>query len=280
METKNNYVMDIGSQYFSGQGRVTLEHENKIYDVGNCPELTFYKNGTFKLVWEKFGVNTLNLLLGEYKGKEEIELPSTQKKVNLHKFVIKKDFTRKCILRFEGLNTADSDSIFFLKADVTIGNTEQLEVLSEELASNVTFGNWDDEIEFYNHQNIYEYVEPPRMTITSCGRFLKLSDREEKLEDYYFDPYELSSVAGGFDSLTQKHVCTLGFKSGNYLNLPITVKEFVTQYNSQLNYYEHIINHNQLNASHQESVSGRRLTDHKYYSSKKDVRLTKRTDSE
>lgn len=258
---ENKYIVGSG-QYFSGQGIVSFEYEGKIYDLGNCTNLTFYNSGIFELVWEKYGQNTLNLLLGDYQGEQEVKVPSTQEKVTLHKFVISKDFSRKGTIHFEGVNTADSQTQVIVKANVTVKSTESLELINDVLASNITVGTWDDAIEFYQQEHTKPDVS--RITISSCGKFMKVSDAEKVLKDFYFDPYELSSV---IDTTSDRGIsCQLQLKNQGLLNyLPISAAEFLKQYNSTLGYYAYVLERNaKYNDEHQESRTGLRLTDYKY----------------
>lgn len=146
--TDKEYVKDSG-QYFSGQGIVSLETDDKIYDLGNCTHLIFYNNGTFRVVWEKLYKNTIELLLGYSEGKTSFSTRHSLAPKEFEHFKIKKNFGKEYILRFEGVNTADSNRLVVAQAKVKIKLAEFLSLINDELAHMVTEGVWEDDFDLY-----------------------------------------------------------------------------------------------------------------------------------
>jgi hypothetical protein len=58
--------------YFSGQGVISLESDGRKYDLGTCPDLVFYDDNTFDLVWESLSAENVELLLGKKVGTQII----------------------------------------------------------------------------------------------------------------------------------------------------------------------------------------------------------------
>lgn len=134
------------SYYFSGQGIVSIESEDKIYDLGNCTDLVFYKGGNFALVWEKISKNNLEFLFGPFNGTEEVNITETHK-ITYEKFLARKqDKKARFTLHFRGVNTADFPNgfprEFKIRANIDVDFVDCFACINDELAHFITRGNW------------------------------------------------------------------------------------------------------------------------------------------
>jgi len=254
---EKEYIENKDGKYFSGQGKVSLEKDGKIYELGNCPKLNIYLNGEFILEWESFGKNTIDLMLGEYVGEENVYFKGLDPELKLQKFLIKKDSGKNYVLHFNGVNTADSNSAVYVKAHITIESNESVNLIEDEILKVTTIGKWNDEIELYREKP-KEFV-PPSMTLSRKGfalvvtpayRYLDLGFRE-----FAFDPNKIVSVEQANDNLEE---CVLVLSSIQY-RIPTSLTTFLNKLNSILN-----DNSNQYKSyEHKEAQTGLRFTDFK-----------------
>lgn len=272
---KDKEYIKSGGQYFSGQGYVCLETDNKVYELGNCTDLVFYNDGKFNLVWEKFYSKNIELLLGENCGEEDITPFGTEKEIKFTKFKINKNTTKNCILHFDGVNTADSDRKILVKANVQIKMARFLPLINDELAAFLTEGVWTGDLEiflpyqeaksvelkttpdYYTHSD----YEPPKIKLSNRGgKFVKILSLVDSKNVTY-------NVIGMFNTEHVTCLKTVGTERSPESTKVVLVSDYVLvelPMQDVANFLDRV-NKKELDmAEHAEKTTGKRLVDYMY----------------
>lgn len=271
----NKEYIREGGYYFSGQGYVSLETEDKIFELGNCTDLVFYNDGKFSLVWEKFYGQNIELLLGESCGEETFIPAGWTKESKFSKFKLNKNFGKDFTLNFSGINTADSNRPIIVRASVRIGMPEFIPLINDELAAFLTNGEWMNDLEIFlpYHEKqttstestakpqTIEYVapDPPKYKLSSsAGNIVKVLA--------YTGRYNYQ-VIGGFNPehvvTMKKYVSSSGIMgtklilSNDTMLIDLPIQEVA-------NFLDRLNCRDSSKRNHTEKMSGRRLVDYTY----------------
>lgn len=266
---EKDYVKSHRSDYFSGQGIVSLETGDKIYDIGNCSDLVFYKNGEFRVVWESLSPQNIELLLGTYIGSEEFTPGGGTSPIKFNHYKINRDFSKRFTLHFTGVNTAQSNDPIVVKAVIKIKMAEFISLLNDDILALLTVGEWFGDISLFlaadkpKDTERYSKCEDKSLrrkcVLAQAGNLVKVLRLDTETYDYVVERIFNPSYIVGIEpqlSTAAAH-STLEFENGSAIELPISVQ-------SVANFLESFSRDKKESRTHTEKRTGKRLVDYKY----------------